>query len=91
MKFLTNLRLAWRAFWSFVGVLQAADDHVAAKFSTDWWLELRKRTELAVARAYLRTDKGILITARTAELQKFVIKYGDDEEAGLDPDVFRRI
>jgi hypothetical protein len=41
--------------------------------------------------SHIRTDKGILITARTTELQKFVIKYGDAEEARLDPDVFRRI
>ena len=41
--------------------------------------------------SHIRHDDGILITARTKELQKFVIKYGDDEDAILEPDVFKRI
>jgi len=41
--------------------------------------------------SHIRHDDGILITARTKELQKFVIKYGDEEDAILEPDVLKRI
>ena len=41
--------------------------------------------------SHIRHDNGILLTARTRELQKFVIKYGDEEDAILEPDVFKRI
>ena len=41
--------------------------------------------------SHIRHDNGILITARTKELQKFVIKYGDEEDAILEPDVLKRI
>ena len=41
--------------------------------------------------SHIRHDNGILLTARTKELQKFVIKYGNEEEAILEPDVFKRI
>jgi hypothetical protein len=41
--------------------------------------------------SHIRHDNGILLTARTKELQKFVIKYGDDQDAILEPDVFKRI
>ena len=41
--------------------------------------------------SHMRHDNGILLTARTRELQKFVIKYGNEEAAILDKDVLRRI
>jgi hypothetical protein len=41
--------------------------------------------------SHVRHDNGILLTARTKELQKFVIKYGDEKDAILEPDVFKRI
>ncbi len=41
--------------------------------------------------SHIRHDNGILLTAGTRELQKFVIKYGDEEDAILEPDVFKRI
>ena len=41
--------------------------------------------------SHIRHDQGILLTARTKELQKFVLKYGDEEDAILEPDVFKRI
>lgn len=41
--------------------------------------------------SHIRHDNGILLTAGTRELQKFVIKYGDEENAILEPDVFKRI
>jgi hypothetical protein len=41
--------------------------------------------------SHIRHDIGILLTARTMELQKFVIKYGDEKDAILEPDVFKRI
>ncbi len=41
--------------------------------------------------SHIRHDNGILLTARTRELQKFVIKYGNEEDAILEPDILRRI
>ena len=41
--------------------------------------------------SHIRHDNGILLTARTRELQKFILKYGDEEDAILEPDVFKRI
>jgi hypothetical protein len=41
--------------------------------------------------SHIRLDSGILLTARARELQKFVIKYGNEDEAILEPDVLKRI
>jgi hypothetical protein len=41
--------------------------------------------------SHIRYDNGILLTAHTRELQKFVIKYGNESEAVLEPDVLKRI
>jgi hypothetical protein len=41
--------------------------------------------------SHIRHDNGILLTARTRELQKFILKYGEEEDAILEPDVFKRI
>jgi hypothetical protein len=41
--------------------------------------------------SHIRHDNGILLTAHTRELQKFILKYGDEEDAILEPDVFKRI
>ena len=41
--------------------------------------------------SHIRHDNGILLTARTRELQKFVMKYGDKEDAILEQDIFKRI
>lgn len=41
--------------------------------------------------SHIRVDSGILLTARTRDLQKFVIKYGNEKHAMLEKDVLRRI
>jgi hypothetical protein len=41
--------------------------------------------------SHIRHDNGILLTAQTSELQKFVVKYGHREDALLVRDVLKRI
>jgi hypothetical protein len=41
--------------------------------------------------AHVRHDSGILLTARTRELQKFLIKYGNEKDAMLEKYILRRI
>jgi len=58
-------------------------------FDPSYLEELIEKNRIKIS--HIRHDNGILITARTKELQKFVIKYGDDQDAILGPDVFKRI
>jgi hypothetical protein len=58
-------------------------------FDPDYLEELIEQNRIKIS--HIRLDNGILITARIPELQKFVIKYGDEEDAILDSDIFTRI
>ena len=66
------------------------DDSISLGFFDPSYLEdLIDENRIKIS--HIRHDNGILLTARTRELQKFVIKYGDEEDAILEPDVFKRI
>ena len=66
------------------------DDSISLGFFDPSFLE-ELIDENRIKISHIRHDDGILITARTKELQKFVIKYGDEEDAILEPDVLKRI
>ena len=58
-------------------------------FDPSYLEELIEKNRIKIS--HIRHDNGILLTASTRELQKFVIKYGDEEDAILEPDVLKRI
>jgi hypothetical protein len=67
-----------------------SDDSLSLSFfNPDYLEELIDKNRIKIS--HIRHDNGILLTAGTRELQKFVIKYGDEEDATLEPDVFKRI
>jgi len=53
------------------------------------WLK-RMIAEKKVDIAHERVDEGIVLTASTKELQEFVLKYAEDEEAFHDPTELHR-
>jgi hypothetical protein len=66
------------------------EDSISLGFFDPAFLEeLIEKNRIKIS--HIRHDNGILITAGTRELQKFVIKYGEEEGAILEPDVFKRI
>lgn len=83
--------LAWHmvAANNFSRVSIGQDSLSLGYFNPDYLEELIDANKIKIS--HIRYDNGILIMAPTAELQKFVIKYGDDEDAMLEPDVFTRI
>ena len=83
--------LAWHMVEAnnFSRVCMGRDSLSLGFFNPDYLEELIDENKIKIS--HLRLDNGILITARTPELQKFVIKYSDDEAAILEPDVFSRI
>jgi hypothetical protein len=83
--------LAWHmvAANNFSRIWIGPDSLSIGYFNPEYLEELIDEHKIKIS--HIRHDNGILITARTPELQKFVIKYGDDEDAILDPSVFRRI
>ena len=66
------------------------EDSISLGFFDPAYLEeLIEKNRIKIS--HIRHDNGILLTARTRELQKFILKYGDEEDAILEPDVFKRI
>ncbi len=74
---------------NFSKVWITEDSISLAFFDPSYLEELIDENRIKIS--HIRHDNGILITARTKELQKFVIKYGDEEDAILEPDVLKRI
>ncbi len=74
---------------NFSKVWITEDSISLAFFDPSYLEELIDENRIKIS--HIRHDDGILITARTKELQKFVIKYGDEEDAILEPDILRRI
>jgi len=74
---------------NFSKVWITEDSISLAFFDPSYLEELIDENRIKIS--HIRHDDGILITARTKELQKFVIKYGDEEDAILEPDVLKRI
>jgi hypothetical protein len=70
--------------------IELGTDFMSLRFFDPSYLEqLIDQNRIKIS--HVRHDSGILITARTRELQKFVIKYSDEEDCLLGPDVFKRI
>lgn len=59
-------------------------------FSEDWLKELISNRQIRISHEMTIFDR-FLLTASPAELQKFVVKYGDMEEAISDPDTYKKI
>ena len=74
---------------NFSKVWITEDSISLAFFDPSYLEELIDENRIKIS--HIRHDNGILLTARTRELQKFVIKYGDEEDAILEPDVLKRI
>lgn len=74
---------------NFSKVWITEDSISLAFFDPSYLEELIDENRIKIS--HIRHDNGILLTAGTRELQKFVIKYGDEEDAILEPDVFKRI
>lgn len=59
-------------------------------FSEDWLKELISNRQVRISHEMTLFDR-FLLTAPASELQKFVVKYGDMEEAIRDTDTYKRI
>jgi len=70
--------------------ISISDDHFETEFFYPTYLmELIEKNKIRIS--HLTLGENILVTASTRDLQKFVIKYSDDEKAGLGPDIFKKI
>jgi hypothetical protein len=70
------------------GKLWVTGDVLHLQMMSDKWLEKKARDAgLAFATG---PDKDVLVTASTADLQKFVLKYADDPDAYDSPSVLHR-
>jgi len=58
-------------------------------FDRDWLEELLEENRIRIA--HEKTPEYFVLTASTDELQKFVIKYSDVEDAFFDPSLLERI
>lgn len=74
---------------NFSKVWITEDSITVAFFDPSYLEELIDENRIKIS--HIRQDNGILLTARTRELQKFIIKYGNEEEAMLEPNVLNRI
>lgn len=59
-------------------------------FSQDWLMELISNRQVRISHEMAQFDR-FLLTASAEELQKFVVKYGDMEEAIRDTDTYKKI
>ncbi len=81
--------------WHMIGAnnfskVKVTEDSLSLSFFDPSYLEeLIEHNRIKIS--HIRHDNGILVTAGTKELQKFVIKYGNEEDAILEPDIFKRI
>ena len=73
---------------NFSKVWITEDSISLAFFDPSYLEELIDENRIKIS--HIRHDNGILLTAGTRELQKFVIKYGEEEDAIQEPDVFKR-
>ncbi|TNE73235.1 hypothetical protein EP331_05060 [bacterium] len=64
------------------------DSLTISSFNSDWLRGLINDNLIRIK--HEKTEKGVLITANTDELQQFVTKYGADERAFKDTKVFVR-
>lgn len=69
--------------------VQAGGDELSIEFfKSDWISELIEANRVRIK--HEKVDDQVLITASTRELQQFVEKYGDDDEAFDDPIQLKR-
>lgn len=59
-------------------------------FSEDWLKELISNRQVRISHEMTQFDR-FLLTASASELQKFVVKYGDMNEAIRDTDTYKKI
>jgi hypothetical protein len=65
-------------------------DSLSIQLFQDEWIEEQIRDH-KVRIKHEKLDEGVLITASTNELQQFIIKYGNEQEAYRDPILLNRI
>ncbi len=73
---------------TFSKVTVDGDDPNIEFFKSAWIKELIESNRVRIK--YEKVDESILITASTKELQKFVSKYAEDEDAFDDPVILER-
>jgi hypothetical protein len=74
---------------NFSRIELTADSMILNFFDPAYLEDLIDQNRIKIS--HVRHHSGILITARTRELQKFVIKYGAEKDFIMSPDMFSRI
>ncbi len=70
--------------------ISISEDRLTLRFfDPDYLRQMIEKNRIRISHVWL--DDFILLTAPTPELQKFVIKYGNEEDALTGPEVFNRI
>jgi hypothetical protein len=70
--------------------LDIHDDHLEIRrFDMEWLSNLFEENKIRIA--HERTEDNILLTASTNELQAFVSKYADDDEAFVEREYLERV
>jgi hypothetical protein len=74
---------------NFSRVTVSQDSLVLNFFNPSYLRTLIDQNRIRIA--HIRHDNGILITAPTRDLQKFMVKYGNEKDFLLSPDILKRI
>jgi hypothetical protein len=74
---------------TFAKVEIEKDEVKIYRFDQEWLDDLFKQRKVRIKHEET-SDEGIILTASTADLQKFFEKYADDEKAYLDPIILYR-
>ncbi len=74
---------------NFARISISNDQFSLQYFDPDYVRDLIERNRIRISHVWL--NNMLLLTAPTEELQKFVIKYANEEDALVTPDVFNRI
>jgi hypothetical protein len=70
--------------------IRISENRLDVRFFDPWFLtEMIENNRIRID--HVKLGENILVTAGTRDLQKFVIKYADDEKAIQSPDLFNRM
>jgi hypothetical protein len=70
--------------------LEVKDDTlVIRRFDPEWLTELFKENRIRIAHEIV--EDQVVLTAPTEDLQSFVVKYAEDPNAFVDPEVLVRV
>lgn len=77
---------------TFAKISFTNDQLLVSQFDGEWLYDLIKKNQIKISHEKLSIhgQNGLVLTASTKELQKFVLKYHAEEEAFLESDVFVR-